>query len=108
MHAYSADTRNNILALLHQGLSIRQVAERCQVSQSAVQRVGVKHIVVLLLLVAHNPRKLLGQTVRLFAHRMRSKEASIIAKATMSFDTESGVQYQRPTQSRNGAQEKNK
>ena len=44
MRSLSIDTQQNILSLLHQGLSIRQVADQCHVGKSTVQELRKKHL----------------------------------------------------------------
>jgi transposase len=97
VHAYSEEIRNNILALLHHGLSIRQVAARCQVSRSTVHRIRAKHAAVLPRPVAHYSSKIPDLTVRLLARRMRSKKPPTIAEATKSLETEFGLKVTRQT-----------
>jgi hypothetical protein len=91
MYAYSKDTCNNILEILHQGLSTRQIVEGYRVGQAIAQRVRTKHAAMLPRPMAHDLSKLHTRTVRLLTRWMRLKEPPTIAEATRSLDTDFDV-----------------
>lgn len=64
MHSLSVNIKNNALSLLQQGLSVRKVADKCQISKSSVQKLRKKVLPNLCLPSSGRPTKLSAQNKR--------------------------------------------
>lgn len=74
MRRISDDTRSNIVTLLQQGLSTRQVAERCGVSKSTVQNIRKRHLPTITQLRGGRVSKLSSQNKRFCIRTITSEK----------------------------------
>jgi transposase len=97
MRHISEDKRNNIRALILDGLSLHEIAERCQVSHSTVSRIREKYYPDLPHPPGGRPRKLSDQDRHWLVRQVTSDPSESSEEATRRLESEVGVHVSSQT-----------
>jgi transposase len=97
MHPLSADVKQNILSLLQQGHSTRDIAKQCHASKSAVQRLRKEHLPSLKVSRGGRIQKLSSQDKRFCIRAMTSGKLETTTAAAMRLKEDLGVEVSAST-----------
>jgi transposase len=91
MRPVSPDTLNNIISLLNQGLSTREIAKKCKVSSSTVQKFRKIHCPNVEIKKGGRPKKLTLQDKRFCVRALTSGKAKTATEVTNKLKESMGV-----------------
>src|SRR5262249_22773154 len=91
MRSLSYDIQQNVLSLLGQGLTTRQVAEQCNVSQPTVHRLRKRHLPGVGVAGGGRPEKLTPQAKRACGRAVTSGRLDTATAAAKRLGEETGV-----------------
>jgi transposase len=97
MNPISSDIRSNIIALLQQGFSIRQVSKKCGVTKSTIQNVRRGLVQNIILPNAGRPSKLSPQNKRFCTRAITAGRLDTVKEVTKLLETEMNVHVNEQT-----------